>query len=138
MKDLFLNNYSTINNKQHGFCKGESTNTAIAEFIKRVYKSMDEREISIGSFLDLSKAFDVVDHDILLRKMAGMGIRGVAQKWFQSYLENREQKVKITYRRKETNEIINFLSQKRPIRYGVPQGSVLVPMLYICCYISTI
>jgi hypothetical protein len=127
----FLNNYSIINNKQHGFSKGKSTNTAIAEFIKRVYKSMDEREIGIGLFLDLSKAFDLVDHDILLRKMAEMGIRGVAHKWFQSYLENREQRVEITYRRKETNEIINCLSRKKPIRYGVPQGSVLGPMLFL-------
>jgi hypothetical protein len=46
----FLNNYSIINNKQHSFSKGKSRNTAIAEFIKRVYKLMDEREISIGFF----------------------------------------------------------------------------------------
>jgi hypothetical protein len=110
----FLNTHNIINNKQHGFCKGKSTNTAISEFIKRVYKSMDEREIRIGLFLDLSKAFDLVDHDILLEKMAGIGIRGVAQNWFQSYLENREQTVQITYRHKETNEIINCLSQKKP------------------------
>jgi hypothetical protein len=101
------------------------------EFIERVYKSLDEREISIGLFLDLSKAFDLVDHDILLRKMTRMGIRGVALKWFQSYLENREQKVEITYRCKETNEIINCLSQNRPIRHGVPQVSVLGPVLFL-------
>jgi hypothetical protein len=70
----FLNNYIIINNKQHGFCKGKSTNTVIAEFIKRIYKSMDEKEINIGLFLDLSKVFDLVDHDISLRKMAEMRI----------------------------------------------------------------
>lgn len=69
-------------------CKGKTTKTAIAEFIERVYKSLDDREISGGLFLDLSKAFDLVNHDILLRKMARMGIRGVALKWFQTYLEN--------------------------------------------------
>jgi hypothetical protein len=79
---------------------------------------MDEREISVGLFLDLSKAYDLVDHDIFLGKMAGLRIRGVAQNWFQSYLENREQTVEITHRRKETNKIINCLSQKKPIRYG--------------------
>jgi hypothetical protein len=86
-------NHSIISNKQHGFCKGKSTNTAIAEFIERVYKSVDEREISIGLFLDLSKTFDLVDHDILLEKIAEIGIREVAQNWFQPYLENRKQTV---------------------------------------------
>jgi hypothetical protein len=71
---------SFLNN--HGFCKGKSTSTAIADFIERVHKSLDEREISIGIFLDLSKAFDLVSHDILLWKMERMGIRGVALKWF--------------------------------------------------------
>jgi hypothetical protein len=61
----FLKNRSIISNKQHGICKGKSTNTAIAEFIKRVYKSVDKMEISIGLFLDLSKALDLVDHDIV-------------------------------------------------------------------------
>jgi hypothetical protein len=76
----FLNNHGIINSKQHGFCKGKTTKTAIAEFIERVYKSLNERERSIGLFLDLSKAFDLVKHDILLRKMVRMGIRGVALK----------------------------------------------------------
>jgi hypothetical protein len=130
-KDLsFLNNHSIINNKQHGFCKGKTTKTAIAEFIEGVYKSLDEREISIGLFLDLSKAFDLVNHDILLTKMARMGIRGIALKWFQTYLEKREQKVEITYRCRETNVSINYTSQSRPVRHGVPHGSVLGPILF--------
>jgi hypothetical protein len=62
----FLKNHSIISNKQHGFCKGKSTHIAITEFTKRVYKSLDEKEISIGLFPDLSKEFDLVDHDILL------------------------------------------------------------------------
>jgi hypothetical protein len=122
---------SVFSKIQHGFCKGKSTHTAIAEFTKRVYKSLDEKEISTGLFLDLSKAFDLVDHDILLRKMARLGIRGVALKWFQTYLENREQVVEITYRCKETNKIINCLSRKKSISYGVPQGSVLEPVLFL-------
>jgi hypothetical protein len=76
----FLKNHSIISNKQHGFCKGKSTHTAVAEFTKRVYKSLDEKEIIIGLFLDLSKAFALVDHVILLRKMARLRIQGVALK----------------------------------------------------------
>jgi hypothetical protein len=54
----FINKHGIINNKQHGFCKGKSTHTAIMEFTKRVYKLLDEKEMSIGLFMDLSKAFD--------------------------------------------------------------------------------
>jgi hypothetical protein len=95
------------------------------EFTKRVYEALDGKEMSIELFLDLSKAFDLVDHDILLIKMARMGIRGVTLRWFQTYLKNREQEVEITHRCKETNRSINYLSRKRPISHGFLQGSVL-------------
>jgi hypothetical protein len=98
--------------------------------IDRVYKSLDVREISIGIFLDLSNAFDLVNYDILLKKITRMGIKGVALKWFQSYLENREQIVELEYRCRKTNEITNSQSRGRPIGHGVPQGSVFGPLLF--------
>lgn len=63
----YLNKYNIITDKQHGFQKGKSTNSAIINLIKNVYSSMDKKEISLGIFLDLSKAFDLVDHDILYK-----------------------------------------------------------------------
>ena len=65
----YLNKYNIIVNMQHGFLKGTSTNTAIVNFLKDVYNSMDNKEISIGLFLDFSKAFHLVDHNILLNKL---------------------------------------------------------------------
>jgi hypothetical protein len=96
---------------------------------------LDEKEISIGLFLNLSKAFDLVDHDILLRKMARLGIQGVALKWFQTYLENREQAVEVTYRCKETNKIINCLVY--PERDPSAMASHKVLFWDQCCFCYT-
>jgi hypothetical protein len=97
----------------------------MADFIDRVNKSLDVREISIGIFLDLSKAFDLVINDILLKKMTRMGISGVALKWFQSYLENIEEIVELEYRCTKTNESTNSLSRGRPIGHGVPRTNIV-------------
>jgi hypothetical protein len=72
----FLYKHSIISNTQHGLCKGESTGSATVDFVERVHKSLDERELSIGICLDLSRACDLVSHDILLRKVGRMGIWG--------------------------------------------------------------
>ena len=82
---------------------------------------MDSGKISIGVFLDLRKAFDTVDHCILLDKLYKYGIRGTHWNWFKSYLENRKQYVCYS----------DTLSATIPITHGVPQGSIPGPLLFI-------
>ena len=84
-------------------------------------KAIEDREYSCGIFLDFSKAFDTVNHEILLTKLEFYGIRGIVKDWFTSYLSNRKQFVSLG----------NTQSGKVNISCGVPQGSVLGPLLFL-------
>ena len=88
--------------------------------------ALENNDTVVGIFLDFSKAFDTVDHDILLSKLFHYGIRGPAHKWFTSYISNRKQYV--TYN--------GTSSTMRNITCGVPQGSILGPLLFIYIYIN--
>ena len=94
---------------------------ALMNLMNRLITSLENEEYVLGIYLDFSKAFDTVDHVILLRKLAHYGIRGTALKWFESYLSNREQYV--TYN--------GISSSKQRIKCGVPQGSILGPLLFL-------
>ena len=91
------------------------------DLTENVRKAIDENKFAVGVFVDLQKAFDTVDHEILLKKLNHYGIRGIANKWFNSYLSDRYQFV--TTNGKE--------SDVKPIKHGVPQGSVLGPLLFL-------
>jgi hypothetical protein len=117
---------------QFGFMKNRSTIDAITKFISDILNGFENGEFTIGMFLDLSKAFDTINHDILLQKLNRYGIRGSALDWVNSYFKNRSQTVKIKDTDGET-----ILSDYRKIRCGVPQGSVLGPLFFIV-YINDI
>lgn len=106
---------------QHGFQPEHSTYMSLLDIQDKISAAFDKNEYSLGIFLDLAKAFDTVDHKILLAKLEHYGIRGTALNWLTSYLTSRQQQVCCN------NSLSNFL----PIRFGVPQGSILGPLLFI-------
>ena len=106
---------------QYGFRKTLSTQHAILDIVSTIHTNMDKRLFSCGVFIDLKKAFDTVDHKILLHKLDHYGFRGVINKWFSSYLQGRTQ----------TTQIDSYISAQNDITYGVPQGSVLGPLLFL-------
>ena len=117
----FLTDQKILYERQFGFRKHHSTYMPLMLLIDKLAKAMEEKEYVIGVFLDFSKAFDTVDHNILLDKLYHYGIRGIAHDWLKSYLNNRQQFV--TY-----NETTSSTST---IRCGVPQGSILGPILFL-------
>ena len=117
----FLEAHSILYHRQYGFRPNHSTIDAILDFAQNIYKSLEKNEVSIGVFLDLSKAFDTIDHNILLSKLNWYGIRGRALDWFRSYLSGRKQFVHFG----GTNSV------EQTVTYGVPQGSILGPLLFI-------
>ena len=106
---------------QFGFRKNNSTIFALMQIIEKIKGSIDIGKFRCGIFIDLRKAFDTVNHDILLRKLDHYGIRGSILNWFKSYLTNRKQYVDING---ETSKI-------KEISCSVPQGSVLGPLLFL-------
>lgn len=121
----FVSDCELFTTCQHGFIKGKSTQTAIFEFLKYVIKQLEKGEIALGMLLDLSKAYDCLDRELLLRKMEIYGIRGIVKKWFTSYISHRKQTVTITKDWKTCKSEI--LSNN----IGIAQGSILGPILFI-------
>ena len=117
----FIRSFDLLSNSQFGFRQKHSTTHAILNFINHVATAVDDHLHTVGIFLDLSKAFDTIDHEILLSKLSHYGIRGRALEWFRSYLSSRKQFVSINDSNSDYNDIT----------CGVPQGSLLGPLLFI-------
>ena len=116
----FLNNNSIIYILQFGFIQQYSTSHALIIITENIRKALFDGNIGCEVFVELQKAFDTVDHQILLAKLNNYGIRGVSNDWVKSYLSNRNQYVSIN----------GSDSGLTTINCGVPQGSVLGPLLF--------
>ena len=116
---LSLNHF--LNPSQSGFRSQYSTATTVIDVEDFILKNMDEGKVTGAIFLDLKKAFDTVNHSLLLNKLKKFGIRDIELNWFKSYLNNRMQSVKVG----------STLSDLKPINIGIPQGSILGPLLFI-------
>ena len=117
----FIEKHNIMYDYQFGFRKDHSTTLAIMEICENIIDTLNKGSYIAGLYLDLSKAFGTVDHKILLYKLEQYGIRGTPLTWFNSYLSNRLQ----------YNLVNGTKSDTMNIRYGVPQGSVLGPLLFL-------
>ncbi|CAB0013126.1 unnamed protein product, partial [Nesidiocoris tenuis] len=117
----FLNAMDFFSSSQFGFLEGKSTDHAVAEHVQSIVMGLESRRRVGALYLDLAKAFDLVNVDLLLTKLLLAGVRDAPGRWFGSFLTERRQSVKLGER----------LSQPEPVRHGVPQGSTLAPILFL-------
>ena len=117
---IHLRDNEILSQQQFGFTENRSTEDALISVTENIYKALDKKESCVLLMLDFSKAFDVVPHHILLQKLEKMGVRGLSLNWFSSYLQNRVQFVRVG----------DAASTRSNVSHGVPQGSILGPLLF--------
>lgn len=118
-----------IAKEQHGFQRGKSTKSAIVSIVEQIIDILESGDKALAIFIDLCKAFDCVNHRILLQTLESLGITGVELNWFESYLIGRTQCVELT---KEVNgKLTKYLSSRLEVKAGVPQGSIIGPILFL-------
>ena len=116
-----LESHNLLSSQQYGFRKKRSMEIATVLFLDKIHKAMDRGNLTGSLFVDLSKAFDTVSHSSILDKLPAYGICGTEKAWFTDYLFHR--KMRVHYK--------GTLSTPLPIHCGVPQGSILGPLLFL-------
>ena len=116
-----------IYNSQYGFRSQHSCENAVSELLSEIIKGLQNGHYTIALFLDLSKAFDTLEHEVLLEKMHRYGIRGNVLNWYRSYLLNRKIRVKCQVASSGRLEYSDY----RTVNFGTPQGSCLGPLIFL-------
>ena len=119
---LFFSKNNVISKNQFGFTEGKSTFGCLFDIIAMISQNCHEGKYTAAIYLDIAKAFDTCDHDIILEKLSIYGVRGPQHAWFKSFLSNRTQKVKVG---------CSWSGKYQPVPIGVPQGSVLGVLLFL-------
>lgn len=127
----FLEKYDILDNCQYGFRKNRSTTLAVYNYLQEIYDIINNRKYALGIFLDMTKAYDKVSHTILLSKLYDYGIRGAAYRWFQSYLNDRQQYVELVNHDINNKLETNVVSDIKTVNYSIPQGSVLGCLIFL-------
>ena len=123
----FLQNTGQLYENQYGFHANHSCEHAIGQVIGTIVKGLENKQYAACILLDLSKAFDMIEHSILLQKLESYGIRGNALSWFESYLTNRTLRVKC----RTVSSCNESVSEEQLVEYGTPQGSCLGPLIFL-------
>ena len=123
----FMEATGQIYNSQYGFRSQHSCENAVSELLSEIIKGLQNGHYTIALFLDLSKAFDTLEHEVLLEKMHRYGIRGNVLNWYRSYLFNRKIRVKCQVASSGRLEYSDY----RTVNFGTPQGSCLGPLIFL-------
>ena len=123
----FLEKTGQIFPSQYGFRSSHSCENAVSELLSTIIKGKEHGLYTVSLFLDLSKAFDSLEHEMMLNKLNSYGIRGNVLQWFRSYLDDRRIRTKCYVSSSGQLEYFEY----KPIKYGTPQGSCLGPLLFL-------